>query len=89
MVWGLPQAGNLTNKRLRHKLALLGYFEYVNTLGLWYHESCPILFTLVVDDFGVKYVNKDNVNHLIASIKATYAHKEDWMENLYCGIALA
>jgi hypothetical protein len=53
-VWGLPQAAILLNKRLHHKLAPFGHFEHINTPGLWYHESCPISFTLVVDDFGVK-----------------------------------
>ncbi len=48
----------------------------------------PISFTLVVDDFGVKYVNKDDVDHLIASIKSTYTLTKGWTGNLYCGIAL-
>ncbi len=64
-VWGLSQAGILANKQLRQKLAPFGYFKSTNTLGLWYHESQPITFTLVVDDFGVKYVNKEAVDHLI------------------------
>ncbi len=68
-VWGLPQAGVLANKHLRRKLALFGYHECVNTPGLWRHETRAISFTLVVDDFGVKYVKKDDVDHLIASIK--------------------
>jgi hypothetical protein len=88
VVWGLPQAGILANKRLRRKLEPFGYFEHVNTPGLWYHESCLILFTLVVDDFGVKYVNKEDVNHLVARIKSTYTLTKDWMGNLYCGITL-
>jgi hypothetical protein len=46
------------------------------------------MFTLVVDDFGVKYVNKDDVDHLIASIKKNYMLMEDWIGNLYCGIQL-
>ena len=74
-VWGLPQAGILANKRLQRKLAPFGYFESTNTPGLRYHESCPITFTLVVDNFGVKYENKDNVDHLIASIKGLHAHQ--------------
>ncbi len=75
-VWGLPQVGILANKRLRRKLAPFGFFESTNTPGLWYHESRPITFTLVVDNFGVKYVNKDNVDHLIASIKKRlHAHR--------------
>jgi hypothetical protein len=42
----------------------------------------------VVDDFGVKYVKKDDVDHLIVSIKSTYSLTEDWMGNMYCGITL-
>jgi hypothetical protein len=56
--------------------------------GLWHHESRPISFTLVVGNFGVKYVDKEYVDHLIASIKMLYSLTEDWTGNLYCGIAL-
>jgi hypothetical protein len=87
-VWGLAQAGILATKCLRRKLAPFGYLECENTPGLWRRETRPISFTLVVDDFGVKYVNKEDVDHLIASIKPTYSLTEDWTGNLYCGIAL-
>ena len=87
-VWGLPQAGILANKHLRRKLAPFGYYKCVNTPGLWYHQTRPIMFTLVVDDFGVKYIDKADVNHLIASIKTTYTLTKDWTGNLYCGIKL-
>jgi hypothetical protein len=87
-VWGLPQAGILANKRLQHKLMPFGYFEHVSTPGLWYHKSRPISFTLVVYDFGVKYANQDDIDHLIASIKKTYTLTKDWMGNLYCSICL-
>ena len=55
-VWGLPQAGILANKLLRKRLRPHGYYECANTPGLCKHVSRPISFTLVVDDFGVKYV---------------------------------
>ena len=87
-VWGLPQAGILANKRLKRKLAPFGYHECKNTLGLWYPDTRKIAFTLVVNNFGVKYVNKSNVEHLTASLKANYALTVDWMGNLYCGISL-
>ncbi len=80
--------GILANKCLRRKLAPFGYFEHVNTPGLWYHTSRPISFTLVVDDFGVKYVDKAGDDHLVASIKSTYTLTEDWTGNLYCRIQL-
>jgi hypothetical protein len=35
----------------------------VNTPGLWRHESHHLTFTLVVEDFGVKFVNKEDVDH--------------------------
>ncbi len=87
-VWGLPQAGILANKRLQQKLAPFGYFKSTNTPGLWCHKTHPITFTLVVDNFGVKYVNKDDVDHLIASMKKNYMLTKDWTGNLYCGIQL-
>jgi hypothetical protein len=87
-VWGLPQAGILANKRLRRKLAPFGYCESTHTPGLWYHESQPITFTLLVDDFGVKCVSKDNVNHLITSIKKDYTLTKDWLGDLNCRIQL-
>jgi hypothetical protein len=45
--------------------------------GLWYYDTHPISFTLVVDDFGI-----------IASLKTMYTLTEDWTRDLYCGIAL-
>ena len=43
---------------------------------------------MVVDDFGVKYVGKEHVEHLIKCIKETYEVIEDWTGDLYCGITL-
>jgi hypothetical protein len=60
----------------------------VNTPGLWYHDTCPISFTLMVENFGVKYIPEDNVKHLIAILKTTYTLTEDWTGDLYCRIAL-
>jgi hypothetical protein len=87
-VCGLPQAGILANKCLKRKLALFGYHECKNTPGLLYHDTRKITFTLVVDNFGVKYVDKCNIEHLITSLKANYALTVDWTDNLYCGIFL-
>jgi hypothetical protein len=65
-----------------------GYYECKHTPGLWRHLTRPISFTLVVNDFGVKYVGKEHVNHLIKCIKEKYELTEDWSGDLYCGIKL-
>jgi hypothetical protein len=64
-VWGLPQVSTLANKLLQKRLLSHGYFECPNFPGLWKHYTRPILFTLVMDNFGLKYVGKEHVNHLI------------------------
>ena len=76
-IWGLPQARILANKLLRKRLAPHGYYECINTPGLWHHKWQPITFTLVVDNFGVKYVGKEHANHLMASLKTKYRLMED------------
>jgi hypothetical protein len=87
-VWGFPQAGILANKLLRKRLLPNGYYECANTPGLWKHVTRPIAFTLVVDDFGVKYVGREHAEHLIAAIKSKYDIIVDWTGDLYCGIKL-
>ncbi len=87
-VWGLPQAGILANKLLRKRLLPHGYYECTHTPGLWRHLTRPISFTLVVDNFGVKYVGKEHIQHLITCLKEKYELTEDWTGNLYCGINL-
>jgi hypothetical protein len=48
----------------------------------------PIAFALVVDDFGVKYIGKDHVDHLISCTKQQYELTKDWTGDLNCGIKL-
>ena len=59
-MYGLPQAGLLENKQLQNSLKKDGYFPCENSIGVWKHQSLPVTFTLVVDDFKVKYVGKKN-----------------------------
>ncbi len=87
-VWGLPQAGILASKLLRKQLAPHGYFKCKQTPGLWKHSTRPILFSLAVNNFCAKYVNKDDDNHLIQCLKKKYELIKEWDGNLYCGIKL-
>ena len=43
-----------------------------HTLSMWKYETNSITFTLVVDNFGVKYSTKTDANHLIQALKKQY-----------------
>jgi hypothetical protein len=57
-MYRLKQAGLLANQLFQTRLAPFGYYSARHTLGIWLHKTRPISFTLVVDDFTVKYVGK-------------------------------
>jgi hypothetical protein len=57
-------------------MAKHGYKE-TRTPGLFLHETRPISFTLVVDDFGIKYTDKNDVQHLKTSLEEIYTMKID------------
>jgi hypothetical protein len=48
---------------------------------LWKHNTRPIQFTPVVDDFGVKYVGKEHAKHLKNALKEHYKLTCDWTGN--------
>jgi hypothetical protein len=87
-MYGLPQAGQIANDALVPYLALHGYHQCTHTPGLFKHSTCPVIFSLVVDDFGVQYVGCENAQHLANIIAAKYKMTTDWMGNLYVGITL-
>ena len=57
-MYGLPQAGLIAQQLLEKRLNKEGYRQSEVVPGLWTHDWRPITFSLVVDDFGVKYVGK-------------------------------
>ena len=67
-MYGLPQAGKLVNELLETRLNGHGYYQSKIVLGLWTHKTRPISFTLVVDNFGVKYVGEEHVKHLMNAL---------------------
>jgi len=52
-MYGLPQAGLIANELLEKRLNEHGYRQSKLVPGLWKHNTRPIQFTLVVNDFGV------------------------------------
>jgi hypothetical protein len=46
------------------------------------------MFSLVVDDFGVKYEGLANAHHLINALEQHYTVSKDWIGGVYCDITL-
>jgi hypothetical protein len=87
-MYGLKQAGLLANQLLQTRLAPFGYYPARHTPGLWLHKTRPISFTLVVDDFTVKYVGTQHAEHLRNALLQTYELTTDWTATVYSGITL-
>ena len=71
-IYGLKQAGLLSQDRLVAHLAKHGYLQCHFTPCLFVHTTNGTAFTLVVDDFLVKYKDVAAGQHLIACLKELY-----------------
>ena len=88
-MYGLQQAGRLANKHLKKQLAPFGFYECKHTPGLWRHKTRPIVFTLWVDDYGVQYTDKKDVDYLLNTLTfCKYKFKPDWKGTQYCGMTI-
>ncbi|KAL7524111.1 hypothetical protein ACHAXR_000443 [Thalassiosira sp. AJA248-18] len=71
--------GILAQELLQKRLDTKGYRQSKTTPGYWTHDWRPISFTLVMDDFGVKYVRREHAEHLFAAIEEHYDQAScDW-----------
>jgi hypothetical protein len=64
-MYGLPQAGVIAQELLTERLAKHGYHQRKIIPGLWTHETRLTTFTLVVDDFAIKIMSKNDTDHII------------------------
>jgi Reverse transcriptase (RNA-dependent DNA polymerase) len=88
-MYGLKQAGRLANDQLVTFLEKYGYRPVEHTPGLWRHDTRPITFTLVVDDFGVQYTSQEDLDHLLDALRSHYKISFDPTGTKYCGLDLA
>ena len=88
-IYGLPQAGRIANDKLCKILEAHEFEQAPFTPGLFRHKTRPLAFALVVDDFGCKYVGKENAQFLITTLEnAGYKITIDWEGKQFCGIDL-
>ncbi len=87
-MYGLPQAGIIAQQLLEKCLKRHGYRQSTITPGLWKHDTRPISFSLVANDFRVKYVGVENAQHLLDTVQKYYTCLCDWKGEQYCGLAI-
>ena len=87
-IYGLPHAGIIAQRLLEERLGKHGYYQSKTTPGFWKHKWRPISFSLIVDDFGVKYVGEEHVQHLLKILRKDYVVSTDWEGTKYSGINL-
>jgi hypothetical protein len=89
-MYRLPHASRIANEQLTKFLAPHGYAPVPITSGLWQHTTHDIAFTLVVDDFSVKYTKCADAEHLMQTLNKLYkVLSKDWEGIRYCGLTLA
>jgi hypothetical protein len=87
-MYGLLQAGILAFNQLKTHIATHGYAPCTHTPGLWTHSTRDITFSLVVNDFGIKYTNRDVTIHLLTALEKMYTVTTDWTGSLYLAMTL-
>ena len=86
--YGLPQSVKLANDLLRTILEDAQYYETATTPGLWRHKWRSIQFVLIVDDFRIEYVRKQDADHLASVLKKHHDIYQDWEGKKFAGIDL-
>ena len=68
-MYGIKQAGKLANNLLSARLFKHGYYQCATTPGLWRHKWRPVIFVLIVDDFGIQYAGRLHAEHLLNALQ--------------------
>jgi hypothetical protein len=87
-IYGLPHAGRIAQERLVKHLADKGYHQCPSTPCLFKHETRPVAFALVVDDFGIKFKEQENADHLINSLQEIYKLTVDPKGERFLGMTI-
>ena len=88
LIYVLVQAEIISHEALKEHLKPYGYAPARITQALWTHQNRDINLTLVVDNFGIRYINKKDADQLISALQAKYEVTQDWKGGLYCVITI-
>ena len=87
-MYGLPQAGRIAYDKLLLYLAEGGYVPTGRTQDLFQHKARKITFCLIIDDFGIKYEDIANANHLLSHLGKEFTATIDRARKTCCRVDL-
>jgi hypothetical protein len=87
-MYGLPQEEIIALALLAKRLKEHGYSQSKTTPRLWKHKWRPIIFSLVFDNSGVKYVSKEHAQHLLQTVQKYYKCLLKEEGEQYCGLTI-
>jgi hypothetical protein len=61
----------------------------MHTAGLWMHTKIGINFYLIVDDFGIKNIDRADADHLLAALEELHEVTTNWCGTLFLGMKIA
>ena len=68
----LPQVGSIAYNCPTKHLAKYGYTTKTNMTRMWMYELKHTDLTCIMDDFGVKYIQQEDTEHLKLELKTLY-----------------
>ena len=82
-VYMLSLVGLLVQKRLNAHLLNFRYYKCEHTPRLYAYKSRKTTFALVIHDFGIKYMRKEDALYLLTCVCALYEITSDWTGSMH------
>ena len=67
-IYNLKETGIVVFSALVNHIESFRYYLARFTPCLWKHKTSNLIFTLVADDFGIKFFNNYHVDHIIKAL---------------------
>ena len=88
-LYGHPASGRLSFLKLKGILEEGGFYEDLEVDCLFKHRTRNIMFTLIVDDMGIKYAKQEDLDYLVSIIEPHWKLKVDLTGSKFIGMHLA
>ena len=87
-ILGLKQARRLDSNHLTKNLDINGYETLKHTPYLWRYHTSDLVFSLVVENFGINYTVKEDTYHMLKYLWVDYEITKKCTGEKYLGLIL-